>query len=481
MSITNVSGGAGMSQSALISTFDIDMPEVRNSLLAPHGDQFLSEFHLMDDLGYTRPVAQVQTTQYEEPWISDLIYVGSGGITDAGGGTYTFVLGTVSPANSFLASSAVTPYTTAYYVTPVQANDRLWFQGDDGFVQFQVISVSGTHPTVTVTMKISDTDKSFDEADYPAGTAVMIGDNVWSERSGQPTGIVKKPDIDHAYLQLIKGEFGVSGDQMTNQAWFQFAEFGGDLGRRYFLKGQFNAEYLAKKKRFFALMFGQKTTSMIDAVTNEPFLSTEGHIEYASRRGTTLPYVTGSWSPLLIDAYNKVLDANNAPGEYMIACGTDLSNQIDNALKSYLQFTNINYVTESMNNSLFGGDKGKAVAVGFSYFEKGGRKFAKKTFRSWSDASTLGATGYKTPGLGWVAPLGFTKDFKSNEKRAYFGMVYKELGGYSRKYEIWNRRGAGGQQAEYILAEDVAYLDIRQQVGAEHYAGQNQIVIPVAA
>ena len=481
MAFGNVTGAASLDQSALISTFDIDMPEVRNRLLAPYGDQFVSEFHLMEDLGYTRGVAQDSVRQYEEDWISQPVYVGSGGITDAGSGVYTFVLNVNSPTNSFLATSAVSPYTAATYKTPVRINDRLWLQGDEGFVQFQVKNVAGSHPTVTVTMEISDTSKSITVGDYPAGTAIMIGDNVWAEGTGQPTGIVNKPYSDYAYLQICKENFGVTGTQMTNQAWFTMADFGGDLGRRYFIKGQFNAEYKAKKQRFLAMMFGQVTTAMMDTGVNEPYISTEGHIEYATRRGSVLPYVNGSWSPLMLDVYNKTLDSLNAPGKYMIACGSDLSNQIDNALKSYLQFTPADYIIDGMNDSLFGGDKGKAVSVGFKYIEKGGRTFAKKTFRSWSDASTLGLSGYKTPGLGWIAPLGFTKDTRVNEARPFFGMVYKELDGYSRKYELWNRRGAGGNPGQYILAEDLAYLDIRQHFGAEHFGGQLQIVTPLAA
>ncbi len=483
MEFGNVTSGNALDQSALISTFDIDMPEVRNKLLAPYGDQFAAEFHLMDDLGYVRGVAQDTVRQYEEDWISNPVYVGSGGISSSGGGVYTFVLNVNSPTNSFIATSAVSPYTAATYKTPVQTNDRLWLpvSSGTGFVQFQVTNVAGAYPTITVTMQISDTSKSITVGDYPAGTALMIGDNVWAEGTGQPTGIVNKPYTDYAYLQIIKGQFGVTGTQMTNQSWIQSADFGGDLGMRYYIKGQFNAEYLAKKKRFLALMFGQTTTAMMNTTVNEPNKSTEGHIEYAARRGSSLPYVTGSWSPLNLDVYNKTLDSLNAPGKYMYACGSDLSNQIDNALKSYLQFTPADYVIDGFNDDVFGGDKGKAVSVGFKLIEKGGRIFAKKTFRSWSDASTMGLAGYNTPGLGWIAPMGKTRDVRSNESRPYFGMVYKELAGYSRKYEIWDRRGAGGNASQYILENDLAYMDIRQHVGSEHFGGQLNILTPKAA
>lgn len=476
----NATGVSSIDTSNIVSTFDIDMPEKRKQLLAPYGNQFLDEYDIFESLGYQRGVAQDQVEQYEEDWITQYVHIGSGGITevDAGDKIYSFLLNTAAPNNDFLTTSAVAPYGAATYKHPLEKWMRVALPSSDGLnlVYFSVTNISGSGNAITVTIQQNDTDKTFTYTDYAQGDIVIIPDNAYAEGTGQPLGQVNEPVQDTNYLQILKGGFKVTGTQMTNRAWFDYADFGGDMPA-FYIKGQFNAEYELKKRISNMLSFGQVTNnSIIDSDVNEPIKSAEGHLEYAYRRGTVDPYVGGTWSPVAMDEYNKILDSMNAPDWYCGMMGVDLFQEKTNALKAYLAFTQVEYIINEAKASLFNGDAGKQAAVNFTYFGKDGRNFGFAKMKGWSDVKSFGATGFSTPGLGFYFPMAWTRDAKTQERRPFLGMLYKKLGGYSRKAEVWTLSGAG--PGPKVRPEDVNQLCMRSHVGTEHYGGQLMIVTP---
>jgi hypothetical protein len=130
-----------------------------------------------------------------------------------------------------------------------------------------ITNVSGTYPTVTVTVKLNDATQLLTVGDYPAGTGLIIYSNTHSEGSDQPAGQVNKPLQDSHYLKICKGSFDNTGTQMIMETWFDVMTDG--KGNYYYvLQGQEDAEYLLQADVDGAMLFDRLlTNSDIDPVT----------------------------------------------------------------------------------------------------------------------------------------------------------------------------------------------------------------------
>ena len=118
--MANATGAIAIDASKIITTFDIDKPEVRAQFFRIRGNQGMNFFALLESLGYARPVTQRKTRQYEEDWIHQTIHLGSN-MANPAGNTYTFTLGTVAPNIDYLEQNVTAPYNTAdQYVFPVK-------------------------------------------------------------------------------------------------------------------------------------------------------------------------------------------------------------------------------------------------------------------------------------------------------------------------------------------------------------------------
>lgn len=468
----------GSPSDKIMSTFNMWEPEVAPDFYRIFEDQGLSTFRNMRSLGMVIPVSQDTRQTFSEEKIHQTIHVGSGGIStvSAPAGTYTFLLSVTAGSNDFLASSGSSPYTSTTYYNPVKANDRIMFQGTADRVLATVTSVSGTYPTVTVAITITDLSQTFSAAAYPAGTELSIISNAWGEGTSQPNGLVTKPYIDYEYAQIIKTSFDITGTQMTNQLWFkQYSDSSGNI-IGYRTVGQKNAEYEHELAMGGALLFERPSTNAAfvgGAV--EPSKTTEGYITYWKRRGLTINYAAGSFGISMFDLIDAQADKNFGPTYYQFGMGRDLYNEKDNSLKQYFQNTMQAYEDPQTVADLFGNNTGLAQTVRFTRFCKGRRTYLFTPIEEFNNPTITDIPGYNTPGLGFVVPIGKKRDTKSGNQLPYMGMGYKNLGTYSRLAEVWTVNGAG--EGVKVISEDVAKLNHRSHIMACHVGGNQAVVL----
>lgn len=461
----------------LLSTFNMWKPEVAQDYYRIFGDQGMSMFKNLRSLNMVFQVTQDERTTYSEEKIHPSIHIGSGGITtvSAPAGTYSFLLSTTSGADDFLASSGTTPYSSATYYPAVQVNQRLMFQAGADRVIFTVTAVTGSYPTVTVAMKQADLSYTFDPTDYPAGTEVAILTNAWAEGTDQPDGIVTKPYIDTEYAQIIKTSFQITGTQMVNGLWVtQYNDGEQIIGYRTI--GMRAAELEHEYALGYAMLFETPTTNSTFVGSNvEPTKTTEGFIPYWKRRGYTFNYAAGSFSPYMFDQIDAQADKNFGPTYYMFGMGRDLYNEKDNALKAYFQNTMQAYEDPQTVSDVFGNNTGLAQTVRFTRFCKGRRTYLFTSVEEFNNPTVTDISGYQTPGLGFVVPIGVKRDTKSGLNLPYMGMGERALGGYNRAHEVWAQNGAGNGLK--VITQDIAKMNFRSHIMACHVGGNQAIVL----
>lgn len=463
----------------LLSTFNMWKPEVAQELYPVLGDQGLSTFRNLRNLGMVFPVAQDTRTTWSQDFIHQTIATGGAISTvSAPDGTYSFTLATASPNNSFLTSASTTPYSAATYYSPVQLNQRIAFpDGTPGGIPFTVYNITGTGTNaVTVFVKQADLNQTFTPGDFASGTELIISGNAWAEGTDQPDGVQTKPYEDTEYAQIIKTSYKISGTQMTNQLWFKPVTDANGSVIAYDIIGRKDAEYEHELAMCNALLFERVTTNPTFVGSNvEPNKTTEGLVPYAMRRGFTLPYTTGSFSPATFDLIDTYLESQFAPTYLQFMMGIDLDNEKDNAMKQYLQNTMQAYEDSKTVSDLFDNNPGLAIGVNFRLFKKGYRTYCMTRVPEFSNTKTWGAAGYNTKGLGVIVPIATQKDLKSGDKLPYFGMGYKALNGYSRMAEVWTTSGAGTEQK--VVTGDYSQINHRSHIMACHVGGNQMVVL----
>lgn len=474
----NVSGAQVIQASKIMTTFDVDMPEVRAEFFRSKGNQGVNYFTLLEMLGYDRAVASNKTKQYEEDWIHQSITLGSTITATGNPNEYSFTLSVTAPNIDYLEQNVTTPYNTnAQYVFPVKINDRLMLPGGNMEATLQVTNkvISGTTCTITA-IHTNPTQGPFTAANMVAGTEIVVSTNAYSEGSDQDSSQVNKPLIDYAYTQIIKTTWKITGSQLTQQIWIKtYSDSSGNIVG-YRTIGQKNTEYEHALAIDQALLWGTLTeVSLVDSTTNEPIQSTEGLIPYARRKGQNIPYMPGTFNVPLFDNMNKLLDQQGAPIWMAFLMGISLSDEKDNVFKDYFANTsNQSYIRDLATADLFGNNPGITAKVGFNYFEKGGRRYCFTTMPQFNMPKLQGAPGYRAQNLGIMYPLGTKPDKNNSDNRLpYMGMIHREMAGYSRKAEVFHIDGAG--PGSKVTSLDQNKLCMRSDIGAEHCGGNQMI------
>lgn len=472
--MSNATGAITLDASKIITTFDIDKPEVRAQLFRIRGNQGMNFFAILESLGYSRGVTQNKSRQYEEDWIHQTIHLGNSMSATGNPNEYSFDLSAVAPNIDYLEQNVTSPYNTnAQYVFPIKQWDLITLPENNAKLIVTGVSIAGSACTVTV-KHINPTVGPFTLGNYVAGVELIITGNAFSEGSDQNDGMVNKPLIDYSYTQIIKSTFKFTGSQAVSQPWFKEYSDGRGI-MAYYIVGQENTEYEHALAIDAALLFGALTEiSVVDSTTNEPIQTTEGIDPYIKRKGNSIPYVPGTFNVPLFDYMDKLLEQEGAPQWMGAFLGTDLDNEKDNVLKAYFQNTMQDYQAQRAQADLFGDNPGLSMAVNFRYLQKGYRTWCFTRMPQFNMAKLWGAAGYNTTKLGLFWPLS-TKPDKNNpgNRIPYMGMIYRALGNYSRKSEVFSLLGAGPGQK--VTSQDVNKLVMRSDIGAEHCGGNQMI------
>ncbi len=459
----------------IISTFDIDKPEVANMLYRIHGKQGLPFFQLMRSMGMDAPVGRNNGEQYEEDWIHQTIHLGTNMTATGNPNEYSFTLSNTAPNIDYLEQNVTAPYSTAeQYRFPIMAQQIIKLPNGNSDLMVKNVSISGNTCTVTA-LHTNPTSAPFVLAQMIAGTELVIYTNAYSEGSDQENGYVPKPLKDYWRTQIIKTTFKVTGSEMVTQIWFNTYSDNTGAITGYRVVGQNNTEYEHALAIDGALLFGTTQEIVnVDSTTLEPNYTTEGVDSYIKRKGQNIPYVPGTVNIPLFDYLGKLLDREGAPEWMGGFLGFDLDTEFTNVLKDYLQNNKMDYVRNDATRDVFGNNPGIAASVNFRAFNKGYRNWLFTQMPQFNMKKLWGASGYKTPGLGWFWPLASKPDVKDPSNRIpYVGTVYRAMGDYSRRAEVFHINGAGPGMK--VVSKDLNKLNMRSDIGARHCGGNNMV------
>lgn len=457
----------------VLSGYDFFKPEILEKLFRKYGDQGMSYFQTLRLMGFETPVANDTYSHFEENRTHEVFHVGSAGITGATAG----VAKTVTLEGSDLGAGGTGAPLNTFYP---RLNDVVMFPNETTALITDVNISTPSAPIIT--MAPLDDTKSIPV--MASGDPIIIISSLWSEQSGQPTGAVKGTTKYENDAQIIKETISTSGTNLVTQTWFTKY---GDTGKSivgYWTVGLLDIDFRMNLKIDGALLFGERVTTLTDAVTGHAYKGTQGLFPYIRANGDVEEIAEGAFSVTDFDTIDRYLDQQGVSKQTLVMPGINRHQELENTLKAYFQDTNINYTRDVVNSEIFNGSKSKAASVNFKLMGKSERTFMFKRFNNMNNPKTYGVTNaegvgaYEMPNYAVFLPVGTTKDAKSRKLVNNIGCRYRTLGGYSRRMEVFNLGGAGTGLKVSQIDELNTYM--RSHMGAHHASGNQMVLVSPA-
>lgn len=451
-----------------VSSFDLNIRKVLPELYRRYGNQGREFIDMCLALGYERVDGVEVIEHYEEDLIHEKFQVKAQSAGAAG-----------AQVNITLASTALDSDNRFY----VRENDVLTFPNRvKGFVKSIDISTPTAPILAVIPLLSADSIPAVTENQW-----LIITSNMFSEGSTQPSGRAQGIFKYQNGYQIIKESVGGSGSQMATESWIKV--YDGKGIQSWFNKAvAIDLDHRMCINMQGALLEGVKVDNplVVDALNANASLvgaGTEGLFPYMDRVSIPYPYTPGGFTVQDFDAMDKLLNKQYAPAVVAGLLGQNIDMEIQDVLKDYFNFTDINYITKTTNDKLFGMDEDAeklSAVVNFRYFKKGaGRVYATKRFDAMQDPQTYGAPGYNYVGKGIWFPLGKGKDPKTKKMIPSFGIVYKGLGTYSRKMEMFDIGGAGTGPKQTPVDRRDYYQ--RTEMGCEVFGGNSFVSMEAAS
>ena len=447
---------------ALVSGYDAFKPDILDELFRRYGKQGVETMMLIKTLGWEVPVAANSYSQFEEDYIHENFVVsGSDGAPGAGASQ------TITIATTSLTSAGL-----GYKHYPRVGDNVLYPNFAVGVIT--AIADSGTSSPDLTIYPSGATDALPAVTD---GDTLVIFSNTFPYGSGQPQGRFAGMLKYTGYLKEIKESVEADGDMLADRTWFNLMPVTNEVSGEtwgYYKKALVDLDYRMMLFMGGAITFDRLVTNTNVTATG---LGTEGLYHVSNRLGNPYPFTPGTLTMPDFDAWELLLAANFVEAsEIAMFEGLKFYQELQNLLVSYNYDTGIDNSIDAVANNLFGGDKGKAMLINWAYLFKSGRRYMFKMMKDWSNPKTYGTTGYKTQDLCLMIPADKKADVKTKAMLPSFGIRYKALGDYSRKLEVWDIAGAGGQ-SKYVTDVDQIKHHARAHIGAQHIAANRFIVV----
>lgn len=445
----------------IVTSFDLNQTKFLPELYRRYGDQGADLLDTLMALGYDRTTDVETIRHFEENWIVQSFKNKNTQAAGAAGAAVNITLG----ADSVDSSNRFYPRVT----------DQITFtNGVTGYL----LSIDVTTPSAPI-LSVAPNDVTDSIPALTAGDLLIITGNAFSEGSTQPQGRFSGAWQYNNKMQIIKESLGASGTQMTNDTWTKFMD--GKNIQGWFNKGLLDIDYRMKTNIQGVFLTQKLTTNplVVDTLnSNGTVKTTEGFYPAMARLGIPYPYQPGTWSVQDFNTIARLQTKQFASNTNMSMSGIDIDIEMEDVLKEYFQFTNIDYVTKVQNIKFFGdgpGGEAMGATVAFQYFGKAGTVTALKRFSALSNPQTFGADGYSYTGRASFVPLGRkkNKDPKAKGDLPTLGVVYKGMGDNQRKMEVWDYGAAGG--GPKLGTQDRRDWFMRSEMSAEFF-GLNQFV-----
>ena len=340
-------------------------------------------------------------------------------------------------------------------------------------VQARIVNINVVSTTV-VYFTLRPVDVNSNIGALTAGQTIIITNGGKAAGTGQIKGVTTGYTKRDFMLQIFDESYSFEGPEATKAYWFDVFDQNGaavpyskvtDLSKQAMvrLNSKFNGAFLV----------GQKTTNPAltdvtpDGETNLVNM-TQGVIPTIIQNGATVPIPHGTFAVTDLDDLPLYLREQGVDTDIaLLAVGDYLRRDIENAGKAFIQGNGEILTAKSQNFFAQTNAKDKAIHLGFSEIYKNGMTFLLKTIDDWSDPVKFGAYGNEYRSSGFCVPLSSFKDPVTGAKLQNVCTRYVEKNGYSRRFESWMVKGAGGQPATYVTDVDVAKGYMRAHIGQQ--------------
>lgn len=445
----------------LVTSFDLNIRRVLPTIYDRFGNQGRDLLDLIRAVGFERTDSVTTVEHFEENWVHDY-WKTSTVQTGAAAG---------APVNLTVHPESIDSNNRFY----PRINDVVTFNKNQ--VTAQIRNIDITTPSAPVlTVVPFDVTKAIPTT--ANGTTIIITGNAFSEGSTQPVGRFSGAWRYYNQFQIVKESVGASGTQMTNDSWVQIKDGQKILG--WFNKArQWDLDHRMAINVQGTFLTQEITTNsaVYDTLnSNAPIQTTEGMFPYLKRVAIPYPYTPNSLTVADFDQQERLLSRVFAPRFTAALVAQDVDIELENILKDYFMFTQVGYTNETVNNKFFGDNpEGKALAatVAFRSFGKAGRHYSMKRLESMNDPKTYGATGYDYSARAIYFPLQKKKDPVSKNDIPTVGVVWKGLGSYNRKMEIFDLGGAGEGMKQTPVDRRDYYM--RCEMSTEFFGGAQML------
>jgi hypothetical protein len=448
--VPSQTAGSNMNQ-GFVSTLEILKPENRPDFIKRFGDQRICALKdLITELGYEEATGRDEFGHWEDVRLHQGFEATVAGATVGAYATATF---TVDAA--FAKSGRI----------PVRVSDVVKFA--DGQMA-SVLSVNHTNGTFTA--KPLEVWAFSDATNGGVKIPSIIVYREVAEGSDMPAESLRPETWRYENsVMIMNDKFEMTGTTATDRVWFNVVDADGKVvGSHYGLKGESDTAIRFENYQEGVLFSGKnpsKASGSLGAV--EGLKGTSGLENdlksYAINVDLGGQAITGS----NIDNLIKFMNRNKAARENCWYAGIDQRFNLDDFLASQnaAHIGGTDFGTFANNQDAF-------MYLGFSGFERGGYKFALKTYEPFNEAEMLGFEGFNYTKSAFIIPMDKGRDPKTGVQVPSIGMRYKALDGYNRKIEVFPLGGADGVYTNGVDSKSINY---RTHIGFESFA-QNRMV-----
>jgi hypothetical protein len=453
----NTAPQQGILTEQIISLYDVIEEKHIPSLISRYGQQFANLMTLFRSMGREEAISGIELVAHEENRIHDNFKVAS----DATSNTLKEEL-VITIDDDYVYSNNVYPRIGDIITLPASVNNEK-----------QVIVTAVTGASKQITIKPIG---NFAIGTIPAGTTLAITNGAFGAGTGQPKGTVVGSTPRWFQAQIFKETVGLQGSEFIKEKWYKAIDDGRSLPKWY-TTGIERAQYLLDLKIDGALTVGDYNdtdlTQEADDGSNVELKTTRGMVPWVRDLG----YVADGSSGVdmdMIDYISLYMKRQGVESGIALAIvGDKLMQNIERDTVNYLAGVGHTDYTK-IEKTLFKGNRELSVSFNIKTITSGGLTIAFRPHGNWTNPVAFGSEGYNYDQYGIILPMTTVKDSKSGVKMPNVGVKYMAKDGYSRRFETWSVKGAGG--GLYVTDIDRADFFLRSHI-MFHFVKANQAVL----
>jgi len=452
---------AGVLTGSMMSLYDSVKPQYIPELFKRFGAQFLPFFEFIRAMGREAPVMDSTLNAYEENRYVDSIKVAAN-VGDAGAGndlTFQLHADKVDTNGNYFVRTGQT------VIMNNEAMGHVW-------------TIDDTVSPPNITLKPVSSTSTLGAV--TASQELAIISNAKSDGSSQPQGTVVGTSLRTFKAQIISETVEINGRQLVKELWYKVRNDGTGIDGWY-TPGTLRMDYMMALASDGAFLFGEeRTNTTLKTKTGEEgageFIEyTEGLFPKMRTHGHTISYTAGAFDALDFDQIGLYMKQQGVTSGFVVGMmGSEAYIDVREALKDYMDGNGTDYTNTV--KALFGGDADLAAAVNFQSVKLGNVTYVLRELDHFNNPKTFAISGYDMPKQGFFFPLSTTMAQVNGKKVKMDNIATRYLSkdGYSRRFETWATKGAGG--GTYVHDVDKASFYARADIMLQAL-GMNQTVV----